>query len=82
MLVADLEELCGNSPMRMGRRAVMTFTVRPAGPSNVYRESSKAIPCSETEAVPRKRISTAIGYQSLLVLADFRLFSPSCRLAV
>jgi hypothetical protein len=51
----------------------MTFTVRPAGPSNVYRESSKAIPCSETEAVPRKRISTAIGYQSLLVLADFRL---------
>jgi hypothetical protein len=68
--------------MRMGRRAVMTFTVRPAGPSNVYRESSKAIPWSGTEAVSRKRISTAIGYLSLLVLADFHLFSPSCRLAV
>ena len=51
----------------------MTFTVRPAGPSNVHRESSKASPYSETEAVPRKRISTAIGYRSLLVLADFRL---------
>jgi hypothetical protein len=60
----------------------MTFTVRPAGPSNVGRESSKAIPCSETEAVPRMRSSTALGYQSLLVLADFRLFSPSCRLVV
>jgi hypothetical protein len=80
MLVADLEVLCGNSPTRMGRRVVKTFTVRPAGPSNVYRESSKAIPCSETEAVSRKRISTAIGYQPLLVLADFQLFSPSCRL--
>ena len=67
--------------MKMGRRAVMTFTVRPAGPSNVYRES-KAIPCSETEDVPRKRISTPIGYQSQLVLADFRLFSPFCRLTV
>jgi hypothetical protein len=60
----------------------MTFTVRPAGPSIVHRESSKAIPYIETVAVPRKRISTAIGYQSQLVLADFRLFSPSCRLAV
>jgi hypothetical protein len=46
---------------------------RQTGSSNVHRESSKAIPCSETEAVPRMRSSTALGYQSLLVLADFRL---------
>jgi hypothetical protein len=74
--------LCGNSVMRMGRRAVMTFTVRPAGPSNVHRESTKAIPGSETGAVTRKRISTAFSYQSQLVLADFRLFSQFCRLTV
>jgi hypothetical protein len=26
----------------------MTLTVRSAGPPNVYRQSSKAIPCSDT----------------------------------
>ncbi len=45
----------------------MTLTLRPAGPSNVKLQSctctSKAIPCGDTSAMPRKTISQFVNVQ-------------------
>jgi hypothetical protein len=47
-------------------RAVMTLTLRPAGPSNVQRQSctcTKAIPSGDTSTTPRKMIAQVVNVQ-------------------
>ena len=63
-------------------RAVMTLTLRPAGPSNVQLQSctctSKPIPCGVAEVLPRKTISQFVNVQLYFAraLLSLRFLAP------